>query len=655
MSHVSEIVLPQMFPPREYTGIEDLLRSYDGVMRIAPAELISVLFILSNHMKAVFEHPNFSTCGDRSELPFAVAARVLGARDFLRAGYLSGIVSGPLDADKLDYMARDSHHAGVPIGLDLDRLINKLEVVIITASNAHNEDLSQRAAAASTERLFELGISLTGVGAYEQSVIGRVLLYDRLYHHHKIRTAESMARVLLDLYQLRSKSPLTLTTLYTAASDEAFVSQLGNEDPAVESALTHLARRIVMRDLYYRAFSFAPRFLPLQNLTQAEQRQSRVLIWNPLIASVMDSSQRRLLVIEILDRCRQIGEVVPDLKISGSDLGEHNIIIDLPANKAVVRGNDILTRTESGDVAIPNLYFDPEGWSKAYESQKQAGYVFSPRSSIPVVALASKIVFYEKFHVATTNEGEKASKTFTLVKQEWIDEVLQAGLCSAQCAEVIANPRIILAPIKPSYLRIPRSWSDARPGLLSKICDQLAEVFPMGLPASTMERISATLEHLTSFVDICEKGGDVLKSGFLEKDLQKALRNHLRSRGAEVLEGTEFGGGKTDLLIGPAPGYTVVENKIAGKTDEPFASKPNSPWQARRYSISVVQRVNFVVIGYEPVSESGLTSLTHRIDVQRSGKKTDQYASVVFSVPFGGPVPSKARATGPVKYSPPSS
>jgi len=144
-------------------------------------------------------------------------------------------------------------------------------------------------------------------------------------------------------------------------------------------------------------------------------------------------------------------------------------------------------------------------------------------------------------------------------------------------------------------------------------------------------------------VEVCEKGGDVLKSGFMEKDLQKALRNHLRSRSVDVLEGAEFGGGETDLLLGPAPGYTVVENKIAGKTDDPFDAKPNSPWQARRYSISVVQRINFVVVGYEPATENGLKSLTHRIEVRRTGIRTDQYASLILAVPFGLPVPSKAR------------
>jgi hypothetical protein len=604
-------------------------------MKIAPAELISVLFVLSKPMKAVFEHPNFARCPDQPDLPFAVAARMLGARDFLRAGFLSGVISGSLDADKLDYMARDSHHAGLPLGLDLDRLISKLEVVIVTPKNAPNKDLSSRAAQSQNNRVFELGISLAGVGAYEQSVIGRVLLYDRLYHHHKIRAAESMARTLLDAYRRNSGVPLTLRTLYTAVSDEAFIAKLGDGFSEAQAASSHLAVQITLRDLYYRAFCFASRFIPLEKLAEAEKRQSRILIWTALVGCVMDPNKRSELGDEILRLATRILDVIPELKTPEVSLEAHDVIVDLPANKVAVRGNDILTRTESGDVAIPNLYFDPEGWSKAYESQKQIGYVFAPRSSRLVVALASRIVFFEKFHMATNLEGEKAAKTVGLVKPEWIDALRNAGLCSDQCCEVLQNPQLVLVPI--THLRIPDLW------LGSEIYDRLAEVFPAGLPGPTVEQISTTLGHLASFAQMCEKGS-VLKKEFLEKDLQEALRNHLRSREVEIIEGAKFGGGETDLLVGPGPGYTVVENKIAGSTDDPFKSKPSAGWQARRYSISTVGRINFVIIGYEPLTEKGLTSLANRIRVHSFGTKTDLYASVILVVPFAMPVPSMARA-----------
>src|SRR5262249_2166474 len=145
--------------------------------------------------------------------PAAIAARIIGSRAFLSARYLSGVISGPIDADKLDYMARDCHHAGLPLGLDIDRLISKLEVVSITESNAINQELKQRTADDPQKRGHEMGISLAGLGAYEQMIIGRVILYDRLYHHHKVRAAEAMVRRLIAIAEEECGSTFSLGEL----------------------------------------------------------------------------------------------------------------------------------------------------------------------------------------------------------------------------------------------------------------------------------------------------------------------------------------------------------------------------------------------------------------------------------------------------------
>ena len=92
-------------------------------------------------------------------------------------------------ADKLDYMARDGHHAGLSVGLDTDRLLSKLEVITITPENVPPRlaELRRRAEESPQRRIYDMGISASGIGAYEQMIVGRVVLYDRLYFHHKVR------------------------------------------------------------------------------------------------------------------------------------------------------------------------------------------------------------------------------------------------------------------------------------------------------------------------------------------------------------------------------------------------------------------------------------------------------------------------------------
>ena len=199
----------------EFRGATDVLREcFDGVTSIAPGEVIATLVVLSHAMNRILTHRNLAASTTSSRLPIAIAARILGSRSYLAAGYLSGIISGPVDADKLDYIARDCHHAGLPLGIDLTRLISKLEVVVVTPENAPNQELRSRAERSPTGRFYDMGISQAGLGSYEQLIIARVLLYDRLYYHHKVRAAESMLQRLICLAEDERDTRYTIRDLF---------------------------------------------------------------------------------------------------------------------------------------------------------------------------------------------------------------------------------------------------------------------------------------------------------------------------------------------------------------------------------------------------------------------------------------------------------
>src|ERR1019366_3390468 len=79
---------------------------------------------------------------------------------------LRSIMSGPLDADKQDYLLRDSYFCGVKYGVyDLQQLHKELQVV---------EDPSQGK---------QLMISSDGVHALEQFVLAKYYLTAQVYSH----------------------------------------------------------------------------------------------------------------------------------------------------------------------------------------------------------------------------------------------------------------------------------------------------------------------------------------------------------------------------------------------------------------------------------------------------------------------------------------
>jgi uncharacterized protein len=96
---------------------------------------------------------------------------------------MRSILSGPIDIDKMDYLERDSLHAGVPYGRNFDRqrLIQSLMV------NQAGDGLA---------------ISAKGRTAAELMVFARYVMFSEVYWHHAVRSATCMfARAFFDLYR----------------------------------------------------------------------------------------------------------------------------------------------------------------------------------------------------------------------------------------------------------------------------------------------------------------------------------------------------------------------------------------------------------------------------------------------------------------------
>jgi len=86
---------------------------------------------------------------------------------------LQSLLSGPIDADKMDYLARDSLHAGVPYGNHFDamRLIGSLCI----------DPQEQR-----------LAITDKGRTAAEMMVFARYVMFSEVYWHPAVRSATAM-------------------------------------------------------------------------------------------------------------------------------------------------------------------------------------------------------------------------------------------------------------------------------------------------------------------------------------------------------------------------------------------------------------------------------------------------------------------------------
>jgi HD superfamily phosphohydrolase len=649
-SHATEDLVGARMP--EADACRAALRGlFPDVIKIQSGELIAAMIVTSDPMRRVFEHPNFWPVGESARLAPAVVARMLGSRELLDAGYLSGVVSGPLDADKLDYMARDSYHAGLPVALDTNRLINKLEVVAVTPESVTIPSLRRRAMEAQGRRYYDVGISLAGLGAYEQMIVGRVILYDRLYYHHKVRAAEAMVRKLIQVAEEERGSPFCLRDLFYGLSDEGMVDLFSGRLKADgfggggPRALA-LGQAILDRELYYRAFAVAKRFIGgVEGLPEPALDDTRVYRWNRLLGDLSDPETCRQVEKDIYDRGVRILGVIAELKPPSGAFQPEHVALDVAFNKVVVRGSDILTRTEDGHLNTPNLFFDPERWSNAYKEQKQCGFVFAPKRLVPLVSLAARIAFYERFKLVMNSDADRVAKTAQLPFAEWVRRVAEAGQCSLECREALTQQKPHFIPVRADEIKLPDEWKREDPSLPQALADGFAKCLPDGVLVDVHQALIETINDLAVFVTSVERSGEYATTETLDEKREFQLRvlSCLRDRGVPVVEAEELTGGETDLRVRE---HLILENKVMpGLVADPFSRGPHYVWQARRYAMAICSNITFVVAAYKPSSGAALPKQSGRIRVVSPEKSPPGYAQVRVVVPFGHGLPHDAKAS----------
>ena len=159
---------------------------------------------------------------------------------------LKSVLSGPIDIDKMDYLVRDSLHAGVPYGRNFDqqRLIGSLCV------NAAGDGLA---------------ISDKGRTAAEMMVFARYVMFSEVYWHHAVRAATAMLQ--RAFYLIHQRLDLHRLFRLPEAALIAGLTDAARDTPAAEllDGLFGPRRRLFKR---WAQFSFFEQHELYQRLTR---------------------------------------------------------------------------------------------------------------------------------------------------------------------------------------------------------------------------------------------------------------------------------------------------------------------------------------------------------------------------------------------------
>lgn len=251
-SHLSEAVYGSM-PSFEPLRAEVVDRSGQDVSP-SPHEVFSYLIMTSDAFLDFFRKVRFPGAESRPrarEILLRAANLVVGAvnrdENGNRLSFLTHILNGNFDADKLDYTQRDSYTAGIALTYGVERFLLKL--VLCRTEEDGTVD-------------YRLAITSDALSTVEELIFNRSMLYRYMYRHQKVVAAEAQMRDAL--YALVRADILSHPCDFLELTErELGVLYRSSREPYASCGVTgkplkKLYRVFSHRALHRRAFSLSP-------------------------------------------------------------------------------------------------------------------------------------------------------------------------------------------------------------------------------------------------------------------------------------------------------------------------------------------------------------------------------------------------------------
>ena len=155
--------------PDIFQDIFHKLRTNPKFSKYKPHEMLSYLIVTSPCFRDYFD--DILSKHNRANVDLKrVAAIIVGDMENPFEAYIADIINGAFDADKLDYIHRDSYFTGIKMEVDIDRIMYTVSI-----------------AKKMINRRRGLIIDVSGSPFVEQIMFNKMLLYTSLYHHQKVR------------------------------------------------------------------------------------------------------------------------------------------------------------------------------------------------------------------------------------------------------------------------------------------------------------------------------------------------------------------------------------------------------------------------------------------------------------------------------------
>lgn len=411
-----------------------------------PHEIFSYLIINTDSFKTFLKNNNvlgndYITKSDNIDnLMKRIGNMIIGISNYGRKNegkqakkysFLTKIINGDIDADKLDYIKRDSYTSGLPLTFDIERLLYKMTIREPKDSNE-----------------YQLVVDIAGITAVEEITFSKLMLNNYIYHHQKVLATEVMAKdIALALMELKVVTHPVDFLKYTDKSIEAMIddSRIPFNSYNCPYELSFFIRRVKNRYLPKRCFEINSRILEpdYSEEEREEQEQNYIKNCTSELEQAKDEKAKAEVLInfasdlfeftdtykshiaqytefiktfsaktyegytkwirkDIYEKiCELYQKLEYDIPVLGITLFDVHVVIPKSIDEQMVFSTPIVYRNSEAHTPTDMMSYT-KNWAQAFNSNKWSGYVFvSPHIDITIAFEATLAVFKE--HIKNVN------------------------------------------------------------------------------------------------------------------------------------------------------------------------------------------------------------------------------------------------------------
>ena len=324
----------------------------------------------------------------------SIPAKKLADGTYEKKYYLTQMINGQYDADKLDYLRRDSYTAGLALTYDIDRFLYKIR---ITSKDEIDNGKVIRGK--------HLVIPISGVSAVEEMAFSQLMLASYIYQHQKVLATDALMKDIVEGLVNNGKLQHPCDFLYYCDTDilgiasenpdSDFKTKISQEsfDASTDKKISDIVRRLNHRDLPKRAFVVNCSTV----INSPEQKQYPV---SDIADRLKGISKLRN---EIYDVAIKISNDLPKEKGGKKHIDLYDIYISIPKTSIAKDLSNALVLKNNGEFVDLSRIVRLSDWADAFAWHKWNAYVFSQADILPIVSIAAKIVF-ERYSIRFDEE-----------------------------------------------------------------------------------------------------------------------------------------------------------------------------------------------------------------------------------------------------------